>query len=60
MLAGNATAGVDGTPAQVIYVGPQSQYPGLGQVNVMAPAGPSSTVSITVDFQTSNSVTVQP
>jgi hypothetical protein len=54
----NVSATVNGTGAQVTYAGPQSQYPGLDQVNVAVPASVSgpSTVTVTVDYQTSNPI----
>jgi uncharacterized protein (TIGR03437 family) len=56
-LAG-VSATVGGLPAQVIYAGPQSEYPGLDQVNVVLPNGAMGAVAITVDYQTSNSIQV--
>jgi hypothetical protein len=56
----NVTATINGVNATVVYAGPQSQYPGLDQVNVAIPAGTplSGSVSLTVDYQTSNPIVV--
>lgn len=56
----NVTASINGTAVQVTYAGPQSQYPGLDQVNVIVPPGTSltGTVTLTVDYQTSNALTL--
>ncbi len=56
----NVSASINGVAAQVIYAGPQSQYPGLDQVNVVIPSGVAATgsISITVDYQTSNVLAV--
>jgi hypothetical protein len=54
----NVSASINGTAAQVSYAGSQSQYPGLDQVNVIVPAGTalSGTITLTVDYQTSNAL----
>jgi uncharacterized protein (TIGR03437 family) len=52
----NVTASINGVTAQVTYAGPQPQYAGLDQVNILLPSGASAsgTISLTVDYQTSN------
>jgi uncharacterized protein (TIGR03437 family) len=58
----NVTAQIGGAPATVAYAGPQSQYPGLDQVNVYVPrslAGAGEVpVVLTVDGVTANVVTI--
>jgi uncharacterized protein (TIGR03437 family) len=59
----NVKVTIDGVPVQVFYAGPQGGFPGLDQINVLLPlnlrgAGESN-VMVTVDGQTSNTVTVQ-
>ena len=58
----NVTASVDGQALPVVYAGPQPQYPGLDQVNLLLPANLQGSgtvnVAVTVDGQSSNTVTV--
>jgi uncharacterized protein (TIGR03437 family) len=58
----NVAASANGIPLQVLYAGPQTQYPGLDQVNVVIPrslAGAGEVpVILTVDGQTANVVTI--
>jgi uncharacterized protein (TIGR03437 family) len=58
----NVVASVNGVPAQVLYAGPQTQFPGLDQVNLVIPsslAGAGAVpVVLTIDGQTANVVTV--
>jgi uncharacterized protein (TIGR03437 family) len=58
----NVVASANGIPLQVLYAGPQNQYPGLDQVNVIVPrslAGAGEIpVVLTVDGQTANVVTI--
>jgi uncharacterized protein (TIGR03437 family) len=58
----NVVVEIGGVPAQVVYAGAQSQYPGLDQVNVYVPrslAGAGEVpVVVTVDGVTANVVTI--
>jgi hypothetical protein len=54
----NVSASINGTTVPVAYAGPQSQYPGLDQVNV-ATSTTSGSISVTVDYQTSNMITIR-
>lgn len=58
----NVVASAHGIPLQVLYAGPQNQYPGLDQVNVIIPrslAGAGEVpVVLTIDGQTANAVTI--
>ncbi len=56
------TCTVGGTPAQVLYAGPQNVYPGLDQVNVVLPAAIANqgqlSVVLSVQGQTANTVVI--
>ena len=58
----NVAASIGGAIAPILYVGPQSQYPGLDQVNLVVPrslAGAGEVpIVLTVEGQTANVVTV--
>jgi uncharacterized protein (TIGR03437 family) len=58
----NATAQIAGMPAQILFLGAQSQFPGLDQVNLIVPrslAGAGEVpIVLTVDGQTANVVTI--
>jgi len=58
----NAVAKVGPARASVVYAGPQPQYPGLDQVNIIIPrslAGAGEVpITLTLDGQTANVVTI--
>jgi uncharacterized protein (TIGR03437 family) len=58
----NAMIQIGGAPAQILFVGAQSQYPGLDQINVVVPrslAGAGEVpIVLTLDGQTANVVTL--
>ncbi len=58
----NASAHIGGVRANLLYAGPQPQYPGLDQVNLVIPSSFAGSgevpVILTVDGQTANAVTV--
>jgi uncharacterized protein (TIGR03437 family) len=55
-----ATAG--GVPLEVVYAGPQPQYPGLDQIDVKLPASLSGSrvvdLTITIDGAAANTVQI--
>ena len=58
----NVSATIGGTSVPILYAGPQSQYPGLDQVNLELPfslrgAGEANVV-LSADGQTANAVTI--
>jgi len=57
-----AIAQIGGVPAQILFLGAQSQFPGLDQVNLIVPkslAGAGEVpIVLTVDGQTANVVTI--
>lgn len=59
---GNAVARIGGAAARLLYVGPQGQFSGLDQVNVVVPrslAGAGEVpIVLTLDGQTANVVTI--
>jgi uncharacterized protein (TIGR03437 family) len=58
----NVTLSIGGVPASIAYLGPQSQYPALDQINVVVPhslAGAGEVpIVLTIDGQTANVVTI--
>jgi uncharacterized protein (TIGR03437 family) len=58
----NVRCNIGGLPGQVLYAGPQNQFKGLDQVNVLIPKGLKGrgqvNVALSVDRQLSNTVTV--
>ncbi len=59
----SVTATINGTNVEVIYAGPQNQYPGLDQINLRLPSSLASVgvvpLQITVDGKLSNTVAIQ-
>jgi uncharacterized protein (TIGR03437 family) len=54
------SATVDGQSTQLLFAGPQGQFPGLDQINIVLPAAtltPTSPIILTADGITSNPVT---
>jgi uncharacterized protein (TIGR03437 family) len=52
---------IDGQEVPVLYAGPQSEFPGLDQVNVLLPSDPRSgpaQISVAVDGMSSNVLTL--
>jgi uncharacterized protein (TIGR03437 family) len=60
---GSVTASVDATPVQVLYAGPQSEFPGLDQINLQVPVSLANTglrsLQILVDGRSANPVAIQ-
>lgn len=59
---GKVTVKANGIPAAILFVGPQSQYPGLDQVNIALPSattvGGEINIELTVDGKAANHVRV--
>lgn len=63
LRAGTTAATVGGAPTEVLYAGPQSQFPGLDQVNLRLPASIAGrgqvAVQLIVDGRAANPVTIR-